>query len=123
MALFNNVPKETVHNFRSQDFVSVFARPSNKSGVIDENRACREIQMFDPDITGHGLRSAFRTWARKQNCYALDVMEYALAHEKNSLVAAYFRDDLLEERRQMMQDWADYLTGGEDVADLRIVRK
>ena len=122
MALFNNVPKEIVHEFRSQDFVSVFARPSNKSGVMDENRACREIQIFEQDITGHGLRSAFRTWARKQNCYAHDVMEYALAHEKNSIVAAYFREDLLEERRQMMQDWADYLTGGNDVAALKMVR-
>lgn len=47
MALFNNVPEKTVRECKSRYFVSVFARPSNKSGVIDENRACREIQILN----------------------------------------------------------------------------
>jgi len=122
VAVFSGIDNDTVSAFRPREFVPVFTRPRNKSGVIDENRACREIQKFQSDITGHGLRSAFRTWARKQKCYAEDLMEQALAHEKDSLVAAYFREDLLEERRQMMQDWADYVTGGEDVQPLKIVR-
>ena len=90
----------------------VFARPRNKSGVISENRACIDFQKFDPGITGHGMRSSFRTWARLQQRYSHDVMETALSHEKNLLVQAYMRDDLLEERRALMQDWADYVTGG-----------
>ena len=65
---------------------------------------------------------SFRTWARKQKCYAEDLMEQAFAHEKNSLVAAYFCKDLLEEWRQMMQDWADYVTGGKEMPTLAIVR-
>ena len=39
-------------------------------------------------------------------------METALSHEKDQLVQAYMRDDLLEERRALMQDWADYVTSG-----------
>ncbi|SOH95710.1 Integrase [Monaibacterium marinum] len=89
-----------------------FARPRNKSGVICENRARLGFQTFDASITGHGMRTSFRTWARKQGCYAHDVMETALSHEKDQLVQAYMRDDLLEERRALMQDWADYVTGG-----------
>lgn len=34
------------------------------------------------------------------------------------LVEAYFREDLLEERRVLMQDWADFVTGGEVPARL-----
>ena len=90
----------------------VFARPRNKSGVISENRACIDFQKFDPGITGHGMRTSFRTWACLQQRYSHDVMETALSHEKNLLVQAYMRDDLLEERRALMQDWADYVTGG-----------
>jgi len=29
------------------------------------------------------------------------------------------RDDLIEERRSMMQDWADYVTGGQMPVNLR----
>ena len=90
----------------------VFARPRNKAGIIDENAARIQFQKFDPDITGHGMRSTFRTWLRKQKCYPLDLMETALSHEKSKIVQAYLRDDLLDERRPMMQDWADYVTGG-----------
>ena len=61
----------------------------------------------------HGFRSSFRTWARKQGRYGHDVMELALAHEKDALTAAYERDDLLEERRPLMADWADFVTAGE----------
>lgn len=123
MAILNGIDHDTLSAFRSSQFLPVFARSTTKSGVIDENRACREIQKFEDGITGHGLRSAFRTWARKQRCYAEDLMEQALAHQKDSLVAAYFREDLLEERRQMMQDWADYVTGGEDLQALKVARR
>lgn len=94
------------------EHANVFARPKNKLKVICENRARIEFQKFDPGMTGHGLRTTFRTWARKQGCYAHDVMETALSHEKDQLVQAYMRDDLLEERRPMMQAWADYVTCG-----------
>ena len=97
---------------------STFPRPKNKGGAIDENRALIEIKKFDPEITGHGMRSTFRTWARKQGVYSQDVMEYALSHEKDKIVDAYFRDDLLEERRPMMQAWADYVTGGKEPTHL-----
>ena len=90
----------------------IFARPRNKAGVICENSARLGFQTFDTGITGHGMRTSFRTWARKQGCYAQDVMETSLSHEKDQLVQAYMRDDLLEERRPLMQDWADYVTGG-----------
>ena len=97
----------------------VFGKPRTKAGVISENAALNLVQKFDPDITMHGFRSSFRTWARKQGRYGYDVMELALAHEKDALTAAYERDDLLEERRPLMADWADFVTAGEDPLSLR----
>lgn len=97
----------------------VFGKPRSKTGAISENAALNLAKRFDPDITMHGFRSSFRTWARKQGRYGYDVMELALAHEKDALTAAYERDDLLEERRPMMADWADFVTAGEEPVSLR----
>lgn len=42
--------------------------------------------------------------------YRPDVIEAQLAHaEKNSVRDAYNRAQYVEERRRMMQEWADYL--------------
>ena len=42
--------------------------------------------------------------------YRADVIEAQLAHgEKNAIRAAYNHAEYLPERRQMMQEWADYL--------------
>ena len=58
----------------------------------------------------HGFRSTFRDWAGDHTEYPRDIMEAALAHTVgNKVEAAYRRNDALERRRPLMQDWADYL--------------
>ena len=104
---------------RAEGTNHVFGKPRSKSGVISENAALNLVKRFDPGITMHGFRSSFRSWARKEARYHYDVMEIALSHEKDDLIAAYERDDLLEERRPMMTHWADFVTGGEDPVSLR----
>ena len=60
----------------------------------------------------HGLRSTFRDWAAEKTQYPGDMAEAALAHRISSAVeAAYRRGDMIEKRRRMMADWADYLGG------------
>lgn len=57
----------------------------------------------------HGFRSSFRDWCSEQR-YPHDLAERALAHTiRNKSEAAYHRTDLLNERRPMMQAWADYV--------------
>ncbi|MCE1608896.1 MULTISPECIES: tyrosine-type recombinase/integrase [Enterobacter cloacae complex] len=57
----------------------------------------------------HGFRSSFRDWCSEHH-YSHDIAERALAHTiKNKSEAAYHRTDLLDERRPMMQAWADYV--------------
>lgn len=61
--------------------------------------------------TAHGFRSSFRDWC-SENGYERDLAERALAHTiKNQVEAAYHRTDLLEQRRPMMQAWADFVSG------------
>ena len=61
--------------------------------------------------TAHGFRSSFRDWCSEQG-YARDLAERALAHTvSNQVEAAYHRTDLLEQRRPMMQAWADFVMG------------
>jgi len=62
------------------------------------------------DAVPHGFRSTFSDWCSDVAKARRDVAESALAQvEGNAVVAAYARSDLLERRRELMQQWADYL--------------
>lgn len=59
--------------------------------------------------TAHGFRSSFRDWCSEHG-YARDLAERALAHTvRDKVEAAYHRTDLMEQRRPMMQAWADFV--------------
>ena len=57
------------------------------------------------------LRDARTDWARHHGRGRVHA-EFALAHvEGSATVATYARDDLLERRRSVMQQWADPFRG------------
>jgi integrase len=59
--------------------------------------------------TVHGFRATFSTIANELG-FNGDVIEKALAHEeRNRVRAAYHRSEYLEQRRELLQWWADYL--------------
>lgn len=61
----------------------------------------------------HGLRSTFRVWATEQG-YDHHMAEIALAHwQGDETERAYQRSDMVERRRAMMADWAEFLHKGE----------
>jgi len=61
--------------------------------------------------TVHGFRSSFRDWAAETTAHPAEVVEMALAHTiPNKVEAAYRRGNLLAKRRQLMDEWADYVT-------------
>ncbi len=91
--------------------------PSPKAGNILTDMALTSLlrkHKAPSDIPGrvataHGFRSSFRDWA-SENEYPQHLAESALAHQiKNAVERAYHRTDLLEQRRSMMQDWADFV--------------
>jgi len=64
-------------------------------------------------ITMHGFRSSFRDRAAETTNFANIVPEMALAHKiSNATEAAYRRGDLLEKRKQLMEEWARYALSG-----------
>lgn len=60
--------------------------------------------------TPHGLRSTFRDWASETTQFPNETLELALAHTiKNKAEAAYRRQDQLEKRAKLMQQWQQYI--------------
>ena len=60
--------------------------------------------------TVHGFRSSFRDWCADTG-KPREIAEAALAHTVGGVEGAYFRSDLFQRRRKLMEQWADYLTG------------
>jgi len=62
-----------------------------------------------PGITTHGFRSSFRDWAAEQTSFPREVIETALADQlRDKAEAAYFRSNLLNKRRELMNKWGEY---------------
>jgi integrase len=57
----------------------------------------------------HGFRSTFKDWATDCTEFPDDISEKALAHKVgNETKLAYQRSDLLEKRRRLMEEWAEF---------------
>ena len=73
------------------------------------------------EITGHGFRAVGRTLIPQQLKWDKSLAELQLDHTvRDSHGRAYDRTHMLEPRKEMMQEWADYLDGlrlGEIVYD------
>jgi integrase len=78
----------------------------------------RLLETTWPDVTVHGMRSSFRDWAAECTRYPREVIELSLAHVvAGKTEKSYWRSDLLEKRRALMDDWAAHCTSaanGED---------
>ncbi|AYO84758.1 tyrosine-type recombinase/integrase [Methylobacterium brachiatum] len=71
---------------------------------------CRE--RMGVHVTTHGFRATFRTWVGSATFHEVELAEKALGHlVGDETERAYNRGHLLEKRRRLMADWADYLGG------------
>ena len=66
------------------------------------------------ELTGegvpHGFRSTFRNWAAEQTAYPDEIRKAASGHTVgDSVKEAYQRTDLLDKRRNLMNEWAKYM--------------
>ena len=83
------------------------ARPMSENTI---NAALRRLGYSKDQITGHGFRAMARTLLDEALGFRVDYIEQQLAHTvKDPLGRAYNRTKHLDERRRMMQAWADYL--------------
>lgn len=73
------------------------------------SKVLRENGLRNMTVT-HGFRATFRTIARERLKAPADVLEAQLAHaKKDEIQAAYDRSQFLEERHDLIQQWADYI--------------
>jgi integrase len=72
--------------------------------------ALRRMGYGNNDMTAHGFRAMARTMIAERLGIAPEVIEAQLAHAvADSLGRAYNRTQYLDQRRDMMAKWADYL--------------
>lgn len=84
-------------------------RPMSDAAV---NAALRRMGFESTEITGHGFRAMARTILDEVLQVRPDYIEHQLAHAvRDPNGRAYNRTAHLDERRKMMQLWADYLDG------------
>ena len=82
-------------------------RPMSENAV---RVALRSMGFSNEEMTAHGFRSLGST-ALNTLGYRADVIEAALAHIQGGVRGVYNRSVYWEERRAMMQEWADWLDG------------
>ena len=81
----------------------------NGDKVFTTSPASVQRQVPKP-YTVHGMRSTFRDWCA-ENGIADRLAEFALAHKlPDATEASYYRVTLVEQRRPVMQAWADFCT-------------
>ena len=91
--------------------------PINKGSML---YALRKI-ISKEEMTVHGFRASARTMLREQLKYPIDWIELQLAHAVPEVHGrAYNRATNLDDRRVMMQGWADYLDKLKEEAAARI---
>ena len=92
-------------------------RPGKPLSDMALTKLLRDNGLADR-ATAHGFRSSFRDWCADTG-KPREVAEAALAHVVGGTEGAYFRSDLFERRRGVMNQWADYVTGVKaDVVEL-----
>ena len=93
----------------------VFPSPTGKAlsdmALSQLMRGMRERGELKIEAVPHGFRSTFRDWAAEQTNYSDEIRKAASGHMIGDQVKeAYQRTDLLEKRRRLMQEWANFLS-------------
>ena len=87
--------------------------PSARKGVISDATMSRLMQRRGMDARPHGFRSSLRTWIAETTDAPHEVAETMLAHTTgNKVERSYRRTDFLEQRRVLLDRWAEHVIGG-----------
>jgi integrase len=98
---------QTITGIREHLFPNL-RNPKRPMTNTTTNRAL-EYMGYAGLVSSHGFRGTASTVLNEMG-YHSDVIERQLAHKpRNAIRAAYNHAELLPERRQMLQDWADMI--------------
>ena len=90
----------------------VFPSPRKRGAPLSDmtlTKVLRDTGLADRAVV-HGFRSSFRDWCADTG-KPREIAEAALAHTVQGVEGAYFRSDLFERRRDLMDSWSRYVTG------------
>jgi integrase len=96
---------------RQDDADEAFVFPGRKSKTPLSNMAFLMLlrRMGRGDLTAHGFRATFKTWASERTSFQNEIVEASLAHVIGDKVEqAYLRGDLFEKRCRLMHAWARF---------------
>ena len=84
--------------------------PAPRNSLLRDNCLSTRVREDNLDCTPHGFRSSFRDWAAEKSGASREAIELSLAHAVGTTTeVAYFRSDMLDARRPLMDAWADYV--------------
>ncbi|MYG97033.1 MAG: tyrosine-type recombinase/integrase [Gammaproteobacteria bacterium] len=85
--------------------------PSVRGKPMTDSTMSKLVRENGIKAVPHGFRSSFRDWAAEKTSIPREVAELALAHVEGSQAErAYRRTDYFDLRRDLMQQWADFIT-------------
>src|SRR5262249_13031465 len=67
-------------------------------------------RMGHPDLTAHGFRATFKTWAEEKTKYDSLVIEACLAHRVRGIERHYLRTTFFDQRKKLINAWATFAT-------------
>jgi len=89
-----------------------FLFPSVREGVVSDMTLGMFMRRAKLEARPHGFRSSLRVWLAECTDAPHEVAETVLQHVAGSKVTrAYRRTDFIEQRRALMERWADHVTG------------
>jgi integrase len=86
--------------------------PGRKQGEPLSNMAFLMAlrRMGYDDLTAHGFRATFKTWAEETTKFDSLVIEASLAHAVKGIERHYLRTTFFDHRRKLMNTWATFAT-------------
>ncbi len=94
--------------------------PSTGRSVLSDASMARMMQRRGMAERPHGFRSSLRVWLAETTDAPHEVAESVLGHVTGSaVVRAYMRSDFLEQRRALLERWAEHVTGRAPPTDKR----
>jgi len=90
----------------------LFPNMRDRTRPMSNNAFLKAIERmgYKGDMSGHGFRALAMSTIKEKLGYRHEVVDRQLAHvHKDKIARAYDRAEFIDERRVMMQAWADYI--------------
>ena len=104
---------QLLQTIRDYNWSQVWLFPGSKDKGLSDGTLKRQLALLGyghDQVHPHGFRSTFSTYANESGKWSRDAIEWVLAHvETNEVRGAYNRAQYLDERRRLLQWWANEL--------------